>query len=47
MANMDVVWDNLIPFEPLIAKSQQFPAAFVLMAIGSHPKASFIWWIPY
>jgi len=39
IANMDVDWDNLTPFEPLISKSQQFPAAFVLMAIGSHYRA--------
>lgn len=36
MANMDYDWDNLIPFEPLVSKSQQFPAAFILMALGSH-----------
>ncbi|KAI5850627.1 hypothetical protein BZA05DRAFT_445465 [Tricharina praecox] len=34
MANMDYDWDNLIPFEPLVSKSQQFPAAFILMALG-------------
>ncbi|KAF8241811.1 hypothetical protein K440DRAFT_621628 [Wilcoxina mikolae CBS 423.85] len=31
---MDAEWDSLIPFTPLVSKSQQFPAAFVLMVIG-------------
>ncbi|KAF8534820.1 hypothetical protein BDD12DRAFT_386332 [Trichophaea hybrida] len=25
---MDAEWDSLIPFTPLVSKSQQFPAAF-------------------
>ncbi|KAA8894163.1 hypothetical protein FN846DRAFT_975540 [Sphaerosporella brunnea] len=31
---MDAHWDSLLPFELLVAKSQQFPVAFLLMALG-------------
>lgn len=31
---MDAEWDTLIPYTPLVAKSQQFPLAAVLMVIG-------------
>jgi hypothetical protein len=33
---MDTEWDSIVPFTPLVSKSQQFPVAFLLMAIGEN-----------